>query len=191
MSDEELESRIWVAIESGDVEKVREILSRRPDFITHKTDSGNWLHVATHETSLDMINLLVSLGCDVDAQVDDTITDTPLQYSITRDNPEFVEVLLNAGADPNNGRHVIMAVTGNKKNSLKIMKLLVEHGADIHRVFKHETANAMINALFMADAFGKEDVVEYLRSLGAVQPGEEPKANAPKKKAALKKQRDS
>lgn len=59
-----------------------------------------------------------------------------------------------------------------------MVKLLEQHGADLHRVYPYGDGRP-INALSMAIDWSQEDVAEYLRSKGAVLPDEEPTPSEP------------
>ena len=92
----------------------------------------------------------------------------------------MVRLLLEHGANPNQGRQVIGAIAGNKKNSLEMLKLMEKHGADLHRVFVNEQTNTPMNALSTAVDWGKDDVADYLRSKKAVIPDGIPGDDEPK-----------
>lgn len=100
-------------------------------------------------------------------------TMTPLDIAICEDDAEFARLLFAHGARFDiEQRLVIGAIVGTKQNSLELVKLLVEHGADIHTVYMNELTRppTPMNALSTAMAWGKQDVVDYLLSLGAKLP---------------------
>lgn len=121
---------------------------------------------------IDVVKLLIEAGVDVNAEEEFPPRGTPLEYALKNDNPELVRLLLEQGANPNHGREVFRALTGNKKNSVEVIKLLEKHGADLHRLFVNESSKEKesMNALSVAIAWGKEDAARYLRSRGAVLP---------------------
>jgi hypothetical protein len=60
-----------------------------------------------------------------------------------------------------------------------MVKLLVEHGADVNRFFPwFGDANSGFTPLTFAEAHGKTEIAEYLRSKGAVPPAEKPQKPA-------------
>src|SRR5262249_44595973 len=66
--------------------------------------------------------------------------------------------------------------------ALQFVKLLVEHGADVNRVFPwYDDWNVTFTPLSWAETNEKTMIAEYLRSKGAVVPSEEPasRANTP------------
>jgi ankyrin repeat protein len=170
MNEQALENRIAEAIRGGDVETTRRLLAERPGFIHRYHEARSWLQVAAYHGRLPMIHLLISLGCDVNAA--DQVGDpwTPLDTAISEDNPGLVRVLLENGAKVNRDREVIMAVAGNKKHSLEMVRLLEQYGADLHRVFMNEVTGEPMNALSTALDWETQDVVAYLKSKGAQVP---------------------
>jgi ankyrin repeat protein len=158
------------AVRSGDVQQVRDMFAKHPEMVRHEYGGGTWLHIAAHRDSVKMIEMLISHGCNVNAEKEFRTRDTPLDYAIMEDNPETVRILLEHGASLNHGREVIGALTGTKLNCLAVVKLLEQYGADLHRVFNNEMTGRPMNALSEAIVWGKQDVVDYLRSKGAVLP---------------------
>ena len=105
---------------------------------------------------------------------------TPLEYAFKNDNPDLIRLLLEHHADPNHGRAIIRPLVNNKKNALEVIKLLEQHGADLHRVFVNELSQQKepMNALSTAIAWGQKDVAQYLLSRGAaLPPAAEPKSS--------------
>jgi cytochrome c len=172
MSAEDLEPIFIETVDSGNVAEARRLLGQHPDLL--HTDFGGYtpLHAASADGHLDLVKLFIELGSDVNAEEDFGNRGTPLEYALKNDNPELVRLLLEHGANPNHGRTVFRAMTGDKKNSLEIVKLLEQHGADLHQVFVNELTEKKepMNALSLAIACGKEDVAQYLKSRGAVLP---------------------
>jgi len=173
MIDEAIEMELIEAVESSDLDRMKSLLLQHPEFVHHDYGMGTWLHFAAREKSVAMIEMLIGLGCDPNAEIDNSSRDTPLFCAIAKDDPATVEALLKHGADANKEHqgHVLTAVTGSKKNSLTMIKLLEQYGADLHRVFPFD-GGRKVNALSMAMDWGKEDVAEYLRSKGCVLPEE-------------------
>lgn len=71
---------------------------------------------------------------------------------------------------PNVGRLLIAAIVGFNKNSLEMVKLLVQHGVDVHKVFTNELNGKLMNAFGEAVNWDNDDVADYLRSQGCVLP---------------------
>jgi len=164
------------AIQAGNMEAVRGLFSRYPEMAHFRYCGQSWLHAAVQFQKIEIARLLIDLGCDVRSENDSGNRLTPLDNAIFRDNPDLVRLLLTHGANPNHSREVISAIVGMKRNSLKMIQLLAEHGADLHRVFENEQSHQPMNALSEAIAWGKQDVVDFLRSQGAVLPEQQPPA---------------
>lgn len=158
MDFEELKVAISLAVEDGDVAKVRQFLTEHPDMVQLDFGMGTWLHMAAMEDSMPMVEMLLELGCEVDAQMDNSTRNTPLSDAITKAKPAIAKVLLEHGADPDHNRHIIGAAYASK-HSLELVKLLDENGADIHAVFDfHSDPPTKINALSTAIEYGHDDV---------------------------------
>lgn len=172
MSTEELEALFIEAVDSNNLAETRRLLGEHPELL--RTDFGGYtpLHAAAADGHLDLVKLFVELGGDVNAEEDFGTRGTPLEYCLKNDDPDLVGYLLEHGADPNHGRTVFRALTGDKKNSLAMVQLLEKHGVDLHRVFENELSlkREPMNALSMAIALGKQDAVDYLRSKGVTLP---------------------
>lgn len=173
MAFTEQEVAILRSLTAGDGQKVRELLKQHPELLNRDLGTGTWLHLAAQDGNEAMARLLLELGCDPNAEVDNSSRDTPLFCALVQDSVPVVRALLEHGADANLGGNIITAVTGDKKNSLEFVKLMEQHGADLHRECPF-AGGRNVNVLSMAIAYGKKDVVDYLRSKGAVLPGEQP-----------------
>lgn len=180
----DLQRSIRDTIRSGNVEKVRAMLQEHPDLINPANPSLTWMEVAAYSESvaaaggLQMILMLIDLGCDINASGLTQLS--PLSSIVSEGNINVARCLLENGADPNLNRAVISAVNDGKRNSLELLKLLEQYGADLHRCFPLGNTGKEINALSMAMLYKKQDVVEYLKSKGAQLPGEKGKPTAPK-----------
>ena len=113
---------------------------------------------------LEMIELFLSYGASINGV--DQYGNSPLRSAIRSVNPEVVEKLLQNGADPNlqdNGdREFLIEALYQKPQTkvLKMVKLLVEHGANTKVTHFHNTP------MQIARSQEYYKVVEYFRSLG-------------------------
>lgn len=165
-----VESQIEAAINDGRCDDVKALLSSNPDMIRHDYGQGTWLHLAASRANLEITRMLLLLGCDATQYAVDRFYRSSLSVSVARGSEPITRLLLENGADPNVDHVIIAAIVGPKPNSLALVKLLTQHGADIHKEYMHESLGQMMNALSNAIAWGKKDVAEYLRSLGARLP---------------------
>lgn len=113
---------------------------------------------------LEMIELFLSYGASINGV--DQYGNSPLRSAIRSVNPEVVEKLLQNGADPNlqdnGGREFLIEALYQKPQTkvLKMVKLLVEHGANTKVTHFHNTP------MQIARSQEYYKVVEYFRSLG-------------------------
>ena len=99
----------------------------------------------------------------------------PLTDAVMSEQPESVRLLLNFGADPNydgDNMHVWPILFAARYGNLEILKLLVEHGANINKdnnnaemviLYNSSPCTAFINAIYV----GAFECAEYLLSKGA------------------------
>lgn len=183
IADDPILQDIWQAVRDSDVVKVRALFEAHSNFLDSKYGSDTWLTAAVRSNSIDMVEMLLDLGCDIELPASQRLDNTPLISAITQNNQEIAKALLHRGADVTKGRPVITAITGQKKNSLEFIKLLEQYGADIHKVFPFGEGDK-INALKAAITWGKQDVVDYLKSKGAVLPDEPLPETAPQRESS-------
>jgi len=153
------------AVASGDIDEVKRLLSQGGD-INAKNESGQTpLHLALNSSRMEVAELLVANGADVEA-IDDQ-TGKALLLSVGR-RKERVEFLLSKGANieakDGNGLTLLqlMAAYSNQKDYLDIVKLLLEKGADIETRGYGDTT-----PLQTVVAVGRKEAAELLLAHGA------------------------
>lgn len=109
--------------------------------INIKNYSGfNALHQAIYtQSDKNITDLLIRNKCDINSR---TLSgETPLTLGIFEENYSVVKYLLENKADAND--KVIPPIHSllitNQPSTLKILKLLVSHGADVHQTYKGQT----------------------------------------------------
>ena len=119
-----------------------------------------WNKTALHEAStVDIAKILIKHGADIETVDEDGMT--PLICQSKEGNIEIVKYLLSLGANVN-------AKDEKRKTSIfyaskvDIVKLLVQHGADIEAV-----AYRRFTPLIEHSSYNHLDIVKYLRSVGA------------------------
>jgi hypothetical protein len=160
------------AIYEEDVATATKLLQQHPELIpANNAGVGTWLHIAASCNNLAMVDMLLSLGCDINAESANKPPIVPISEAIRKDNPAMLKALLDRGANPNHeSRLLIGAIAGNKQHSLEMVKILDQYGADLHKIWFDKFGAAPVNALSTAIAWGKQDVVEYLQARGCVLP---------------------
>lgn len=120
--------------------------------------------------NFELIKMLVKYGADVNIR--DSYSRTPLMYSAH--NFEITEFLISKGADVNAqdcyGNTAFM-YSGNEENpieTIKIMKLLIEKGANVNAV-SHPNGQARGITILDPILFHKypKEIVDFLRAHGA------------------------
>ena len=170
--EREQEQSIARLIRSGNVTELTAQFQEHPEWINPPDPFATWVQVVlnnfTNAGGTRMLQFLIEQGCDVNAR--GVIKVSPLSKSVNEGHLEAARLLLENGADPNQDRSLIYAISGSAKNCLDLVQLLEHHGADLHRCFPLGSTNRQINALSMAITWGKKDVAEYLLSKGATPP---------------------
>lgn len=153
---------ILKAAETGDLDKVKELISQDPALVNAKGGNGETpLFKAIQNGNLEMMNFLLSQRADVNVQ--DKNDDTPLHKAALLVNEAMVKLLLEHGADVNIkgmfSRSPLHCASMNA--DVRVMELLIDRGADIQAKNDHG-----LSPLHLA-AFGKADAVRLLLEKGA------------------------
>ena len=170
MLGEQEANRIEDAIYDSDEQTVIELLRSHPAATSYETSMGTWLYTASGRRNTAVVQCLIDLGCDPNQQLTKSFRgNVPLDAAIRECDVDTANVLLKAGADPNHHKLLLSAASANVK-ALALVKMMVDYGADIHKEYINDFTNEPMNALSMAIAHDKQDVVDYLRSKGAKLP---------------------
>lgn len=126
------------------------------------------LFKATKACDVPAMRAAIQAGADVN-RVAPKIGVTPLIWCGT---VEMVNVLLEAGADPNKpGLSHLPLISAARGGNLDVVKRLIEAGADIHALEPQPPNSEYIaNAYSAAQMNDKDEVAAYLRSLGSGKP---------------------
>lgn len=154
------------AFHANDLEALATLFDDNPVLSQLKPAGSNWLDRGAR-AGVDMLRLLVAKGCRCSGAA-------PLCTACNNSKIDCVEFLLDYGMDPNANRTFISAVNGkDHTKSLQIVKLLIQHGGDPNKCYPFGGRDGPVfNALSWAEATGKKDIAEYLRSVGAKTPEE-------------------
>jgi ankyrin repeat protein len=120
------------AVESGDLKRAKKLLAENPALIGSKTFVGNSpLHVAVASGNLQVVNLLIDAGSDVNAKGDSGAA--PLHLAAVAGNCPITSALLKAGArvDSRGFRHNDTPLhIAARYGRAEVARLLLEHGAN-------------------------------------------------------------
>ncbi len=120
------------AVELGDLHRVKSLLADQPKLIGSTTFLGNTgLHVAVTAGHLDIVELLINAGSDVNAKGDSA---TPLHLAAASGNVPIASALLNAGAQVNS--------LGFRHNETPLHVAALHGRAEVARLLLEQGANA-------------------------------------------------
>uniref|UniRef100_A0A0K0E1I5 SOCS box domain-containing protein n=2 Tax=Strongyloides stercoralis TaxID=6248 RepID=A0A0K0E1I5_STRER len=122
-----------------------------------KQDNRTALHYAVLSGSYELIKLLIDLGANINMEKGYDKA-SPLDLAILKDDTKIVEIILQAGGNPNLvhtyiGSALHLACCSNLKNQIEIIQLLLKYGGDVN--LKHT---------FPEGGIMKSPMVEYFRS---------------------------
>jgi ankyrin repeat protein len=156
------------AVKEANVAKVKKLLgagvsSRVKDMVQSVDPDGTTaLHWAVDSGSVEIVDLLLKNGANVNAKYEKSGFITPLHLAATGGDIKIVQQLLSAGADLG-AKYYYMDETplhlAAKNGHANVVKLLLEKGADINAVLQNGST-----ALHLA---GSPGVVAVLLSFGA------------------------
>jgi uncharacterized protein len=153
---------VFEAAATGSLERVRSLLAQKPDLIRQFSHDG-WtpLHLAAYFGHADLVALLLERGASLSTVSDNGIGVTPLQSALSARRLEAARLLLEHGADVNDGGKEggyyplhYAAFFG----SVELAELLLSHGARTDVL----TSDGL-TPLAMAEQKGHQEVAELLR----------------------------
>ncbi|MGE3807480.1 MAG: suppressor of fused domain protein [Gemmataceae bacterium] len=165
------------AVSSGNVQAARDLLEHRPELLTTYFICTTWLHHAARRDNVEMIELLVSSGIDVNSPRErhpDNALGDAARYGCVN----VARWLLDHGAkirpstQEGGGGTLIGAVNSG---SLELVQLLLERGADVNGSYGE---NPRMNALSHAIAYGHKEIADLLCAYDAKLP-EDDRPNGP------------
>jgi ankyrin repeat protein len=154
----------WNAVDAGDSEEVKRLISQHPDLIEARTFMGyTALHRAVKSANTNLVEILLNAGANVNAQAEAKITS--LHIAAFDGNASIAELLLKAGANVNaiGYRHNntplhVAAAHGH----LEVVRILISHGADVDVVdMLNKTAQQV------AEENGYTNIVAEMAGYGA------------------------
>ncbi len=174
--------QMCVAVDAADVEEVQRIIEIHPEeLMDYPGFALSWFHYAARLGHINLLEFFLSAGLDVNLYMKEG-RDTPLDYAVRGGQIEAAKYLISRGAIPGVSRMLIGAINvKDPKTSFELVKLLVEHGADVNECwrFGDEKHGFLFNALSWAIDSEREDIANYLRTHGAVMPPADDQVPAP------------
>ena len=179
--DEKTQDELLHLIEEGkDLEAIKRIVESHPGTLNEDYGCGTWLENAAADPNLDVVKLLVELGSDVNHVCfleGVTGGTTALSNAIIWGMVDNAKYLLANSAVPNDEYRVMLTAINSapREKRLEFVKLLHEHGSDVHRTYIHRATNKKMNAL--GEAQGNPEIVSYLENLGCKLPDQKAGGN--------------
>lgn len=144
----ERKSRIESAMQSGKLEKVRELFLTDPTIIDAiNTKRNTLIHKATSSGRLELLEFLLSYGFPASPR--DESNSTPLHIAASRGFKEIVQILLSYGADINekdaNARTPLHLAA--KNGHKEVVEFLISKNADINSrdIFKDTPLSSILH----------------------------------------------
>lgn len=181
--------RLYAAVNDGDVPVIRDLVTRHRDELKEDDLLNYYLRMAASANQIEVMSELVQMGADINAPQIDGRPEGPVDDAVMDGAIAAARWLLQRGARLNHEVKGVTRcqslVTAVHKGNLEMVKLLVEHGADINACW------AGLTPLSWAINHGQSEVENYLRSKGALEPShlksEKPAASKASTKEAKKK----
>jgi ankyrin repeat protein len=158
-----LDAPLVDAVKKADAAAVRALIGQRVDVNQPGVDGTTALHWAVHSDSVELTDLLLRAGANVNAT--NRYGATALSLACINGSVAVVDRLLKAGANPNtvfaDGQTALM--TAARTGKVEVVKLLLANGADVNAKegYRGQTA------LMWAAAQGHAETVKALIELGA------------------------
>ena len=133
---------VWV-ISTGRVKAVKTLIEQGAD-INIETYSGSPIQVASGAGHTEIVKLLIEAGADIDAG---SSVSTPLLEAIEKGHEDIAIQLIEAGANPTLTAefHDIQPIaTASAQGSVKVIKALIDKGADVNCQVSNITLNSAI-----------------------------------------------
>jgi ankyrin repeat protein len=154
-----------VAALAGRYFQLAQVLHRNGSSVEPRSNSENTpLHSAACYGDLEMVQVLLECGVDVNAQ--NRFCHTPLCFASTgySDDPGVARLLIERGADPNNrgwdGRTPLHHAL--RVERIEIARVLIEHGANVEA-----TDHKGRTPLVLASEEQREEIMKLLLERGA------------------------
>jgi ankyrin repeat protein len=152
---------LYNAIKLKDFKKVDFLLTEKPKLIKYRTLlGGSVLHAAVRNDTKDILVLLIKKNVEIN--VEDWNSATPLHIAAETDNTAIIKILLDNGANiearaykPKMTPLQVAVIHGN----LSAVRILVQKGADVNAKYSYNQTT-----LGLAKKYKQIDIVKYLQT---------------------------
>ncbi|AZK48559.1 ankyrin repeat domain-containing protein [Paenibacillus lentus] len=150
------------AIKSVQLDTVKSLLEKNPEMLEWMTPFGTWLHIASAQGHLEIVEYLVDAGIDINAQ-GGTFSTNALERATAKGHLDIVKYLIN--------HNIEIDISEPERNPLfsaiygghfEIVKLLVENNIDITIKYSGDNMKDM-DAYAFAIERGETEIANYLK----------------------------
>lgn len=150
------------AIKNGQLNLLKDLLEDHPEMVTWMTPFGTWLHVAAAHGHLKIIEYLLNVGIDINAQ-GGTFSTNALERAAAKGHVDIAEYLLH--------HHIEIDTSEPDRNPLfaaiygghfPVVKLLVENQIDVFITYSGDNMKEM-DAYAFAIERGQTEIAEYIK----------------------------
>ena len=155
---------LMVACRRGNLDAVNEFLNAEADPTIEDGLGATWIHHAVGEgCSKEFLQAIIDHGADVNAANKKNIT--ALMLACKKGNEGCINILLNAGADPNiadDDGYTCLHYAADRDCSKEAFQAIITHGPDVNARNKNNTA-----ALMTACKKGNTTAINIIMNAGA------------------------
>ena len=161
MDNKQILRDILDSIEENNLERTHRLLKIYPEFINQLTPFGTWLHVAASQGKIEIVELLLNLGMDINTRAG-VYNGGAINEAATEGNFNVVKYLLSRGAkldvsEPTRNPLFGAILSGDKD----IVKLLLDSGIDASVRYTGEYMKNM-DAYDFAIERGQKEIAKML-----------------------------
>jgi ankyrin repeat protein len=162
MNDLDTLVKIRTSIEQGNLEDVASLIGDDKSRRDMKTAFGSWLHVASSNGQLRIVQWLLNTGLDINNR-SGLAKGTALCEAADAGNADIVRLLLDEGAELDvsepEGNPLFAAI---QEGSLEIVQMLLEHGIDASIKYSGQNMTDM-DAYAFAMEQGQREIAEHIQ----------------------------
>ncbi|XP_014470122.1 PREDICTED: GA-binding protein subunit beta-1 [Dinoponera quadriceps] len=177
----ELGKQLLVSAKTGDIETVRELMSRGAPFSTDWLGTSA-LHLAAQYNHRDIAEILLRAGMSRDAKT--KVDRTPLHMAVYEGHCQMVQLLLYHGADVDSRDMLKMTPLhwAVEREHVRIIHTLLEHGADPGAISKF--GKTPISLALEHDRLDLVDILQQEREIVGIKAHQQSEANSAELEAA-------
>lgn len=158
--------KMYSAISKGDSTIVLRLVEDNPDLLQVENPFGSWLHVAAEAGKIKIVELLISLGVDINYS-GGISGGNSLNIASIEGNLDIVKYLISKGAEFDIREPERNPLFGAiQYGHIDVVRVLINAGINTTVTYTGQYMKDM-DALAFAREWGKEDIVNVLSELSA------------------------